>query len=173
MIWIRRLRLALLILGGVALQTTLFSESLRVFGVTADVGLVLTIAVAYYGGPEVGAFYGFVAGLAIDCFLSTPMGLSALTFALVGYGVGAIQTGLVRSSRWIAPLLGGVGGLVGGTMFILLGALVGADQLIALRSLKVLAISGLYDALLAFVAFPVARWATRLPGVPVRGWRGG
>lgn len=173
MIWIRRLRLALLILGGVVLQTTLFSESVRVFGVTADVGLVLTIAVAYYGGPEVGAFYGFVAGLAIDCFLSTPMGLSALTFALVGYGVGAIQTGLVRSSRWIAPLLGGVGGLVGGTMFILLGALVGADQLIALRSLKVLAISGVYDALLAFVAFPVARWATRLPGVPVRGWRGG
>ena len=46
------------------------------------------------------------------------------------------------------------------------------DQLFALRSLKVLAISTVYAALLAFLAFPVARWATRLPGVPARGWRG-
>lgn len=172
MIWIRRLRLGLLIVVGVVLQTTLFSESLRVFGVTADVGLVLTIAVAYYGGPEVGAMYGFFAGLAIDCFLTTPIGLSALSYAVVGYGVGAIQTGLVRSSRWIAPLLGGIGGIVGAGLFILLGALVGVEQLFALRSLKVLAVSGIYDALLSFIAFPLARRATRLPGVPVRGWRG-
>jgi len=172
-IWIRRLRLALLVLGGVVLQVTLFSDSLRILGVTADVGLVLTIAVAYYGGPELGAIYGFTAGLAIDCFLTTPTGLSALSFALVGYGVGALQTGLVRASRWIAPLLGGLGALAGGVIFILIGALVGEDQLISLHSVKVLIVASLYDAVLAFVAFPVGRWATRLPGVPVRGWRGG
>jgi rod shape-determining protein MreD len=172
MIWIRRLRLALLILAGVVLQTTLFSEGLRLFGVTADIGLVMTIAVAYYGGPELGAAYGFLAGLAIDSFLETPFGLSALSYSLVGYGVGAIQTGLVRSIRWIAPILGGLGALVGGAIFILVGGLVGQEQLIALRSLKVLAIASVYDATLAIVAFPIARWATRLPGVPVRGYRG-
>lgn len=173
MIWIRRLRLALLILIGVVLQVTIFSDSLRILGVTADVGLVLTIAVAYYGGPEVGVTYGFTAGLAIDCFLTTPVGLSALAFSLVGYGVGALQTGLVRSSRWIAPLLGGVGALAGGAIFILIGSLVGVDQLFSLHSLKVLLVSSVYDAALAFLAFPIGRWATRLPGVPVRGWRGG
>lgn len=173
MIWIRRLRLALLILAGVVLQVTLFSDSFRILGVTADVGLVLTIAVAYYGGPQLGAIYGFTAGIAIDCFLTTPMGLSALSFALVGYGVGALQTGLVRASRWIAPLLGGVGSLVGNAIFIVIGSLVGEDQLFSLHSVKVLIVASLYDAAFAFVAFPIGRWATRLPGVPVRGWRGG
>jgi rod shape-determining protein MreD len=172
-IWVRRLRLLLLVLGSVVLQTTLFSEGLRIFGVTGDVALVLTIAVAYYAGAETGATYGFFAGLTLDCFLQTPFGLSALTFAVVGYGVGLLQSGLVRATRWIAPILGGIGGLVGGAMFILLAALVGQDELIAVRSLRVLAIATVYDALLAFLAFPVARWATRLPGVPVRGWRGG
>jgi hypothetical protein len=79
----------------------------------------------------------------------------------------------VRASRWIAPLLGGLGALAGGAIFILIGALVGEDQLFSLHSVKVLIVSSLYDAALAFVAFPVGRWATRLPGVPVRGWRGG
>jgi rod shape-determining protein MreD len=171
-IWVRRLRLALLVLVGVVLQTTLFSEGLRIFGVAADLGLILTIAVAYYGGPEVGAIFGFASGLAIDCFLETPFGLSALSFALVGYGVGVIQSGLVRSARWVAPLMGGIGGLVGGALFVVLGGLVGQDQLIALRSIKVILIAAILDAALSTLAFPIARWATRLPGVPVRGWRG-
>ena len=66
----------------------------------------LAAAVAYYGGPQLGAIYGFTAGIAIDCFLTTPMGLSALSFALVGYGVGALQTGQVqlRDDRVVGQL---------------------------------------------------------------------
>jgi rod shape-determining protein MreD len=170
--WLQRLRLALVIVVAVVLQTTLFSAGLRVFGVMPDVGLVLTVAVAYYQGPERGAAFGFAAGLAIDLFLSTPMGVSALSFALVGYGVGVVQSGLVRTSRWVAPIMGGLGGLVGGVLFVGVAALAGQDQLLALRSVKVILIASAYDALLAFVAFPVARWATRDPSGAVRGWLG-
>jgi rod shape-determining protein MreD len=154
------------------LQTTLFSAGLRVFGVMPDIGLVLTVAVAYYRGPERGAAFGFAAGLAIDLFLDTPVGLSALSFALVGYGAGVVQSGLVRASRWVAPIMGGLGGLAGGALFVCVGALAGQDQLLALRSVKVVIIASAYDALLAFVVFPVARWATREPSGAVRGWPG-
>src|SRR4029450_12697441 len=87
-----------------------------VFGAVPDLLLVATIAVGYQRGPEAGAVFGFVGGLAIDCFLSSPLGVSALAFALVGYGVGVFQSGLLRSSRWIAPVLGGIGGLGGGAV---------------------------------------------------------
>lgn len=169
MTWLARLRLALVVVAAVVLQTTVFSAGLRVFGVMPDLCLVLTIAVAYYQGPERGAAFGFAAGLAIDLFLSTPLGLSALSFALVGYGVAVLQSGLVRASRWIAPIMGGLGGLAGGTLFVCIGALAGQDHLLALRSVKVVLIAGAYDALLAFVAFPIARWATRTPAGEVRG----
>jgi rod shape-determining protein MreD len=169
--WQRRLRLALVIVAAVVLQTTVFSTGLHVFGVVPDIGLVLTVAIAYQQGSERGAAFGFAAGLAIDLFLDTPIGLSALSFALVGYGVGVVKSGVVRSSRWNVPIMGFVGGIAGGALFVCVGALAGQDQLLAFRSVKVIVIAGVYDALLAFVAFPIARWATREPS-GVHRWQG-
>lgn len=172
MTWFQRRKLALAIVVGVVLQMTLFSAGLRVFGVTPDVELVLTVAVAYYLGPERGAVFGFVAGLVIDLFLNTPFGLSALSFALVGYGIGVVQSGLVRAPRWVAPIMGVLGGLAGGALFVGIGALAGQEALLALRSVKVVLIASVCDALLAVVAFPIARWATRAPSGEVRGGLG-
>jgi len=160
MTWPVRLRLALLVLVTVVLQTTLFPD-LRVFGVAPELGLVATIAVAYQVGPERGAVYGFANGLALDLFLQTPLGLSALSFAVIGYGVGIAQTGLSRAPRWVAPLFGGAGGFAGGLVFVTVAALVGEDQVIAFRSIWVLVLAAAYDALLAIPVFPIARWATR------------
>jgi rod shape-determining protein MreD len=172
-----RLRLALLILAVVVLQTTVFSAGLRVFGVMPDLGLVLTVAVAFYIGPERGAVLGFVSGLAVDLFLSTPLGLSALSFALVAYGVGFVQGGLVSSSRWVAPIMGALGGLAGGVLFVGIGAIAGQDQLLALSSVRIILVASAYDALIAFAVFPIARWATRAPpgevqGLPEHRWSG-
>ena len=95
---IRRIRLALLILVAVVFQTTVFTH-LRVWGVAPEVGLVAVLAIAYEHGPETGAVFGFVMGLAVDLFLTTPVGLSALSYALTGYGVGIVQGGMIRSPR--------------------------------------------------------------------------
>jgi len=176
--WLPRLRLALLILTVVVLQTTLFSAGLRIFGVMPDLGLVLTVAVAFYLGPDRGAAFGFLTGFAVDLFLSTPLGLSALSFALVGYGAGVVQGGLVRPSRWVAPGMGALGGLAGGVLFVAVAAVAGQDHLLALGSVRVILVASLYDALVAFAVFPVARWATRAPrredqGVPEHRWSSG
>ena len=154
----RWLRHFLVILSLVVLQTALFPE-LRVFGAGPDLLLVATIAVAYERGPEAGAVFGFVSGLAIDCFLSSPLGVSALAFALVGYGVGLFQSGLLRSSRWIAPFLGGVGGLIGGALWVVIAAVAGQDELISGYSARIVVIAAVYDALAAFVIFPFVHWA--------------
>lgn len=172
MTWTTRTRLALLIVAAVVLQTTLFSAGLRVAGVRPDLLLVLTIAVAYYEGSERGAAFGFVAGLVIDLFLTTPLGLSALSFALVGYAAGRVQDALVRTPRCIAPIMGGLGGLAGGALFVCVGALAGQDHLLALRSAQVIAIASAYDALTALAAFPLVRWATRDQCAQTRGLLG-
>lgn len=156
MTWPTRVKLASLVVGTVVLQTTLFPD-LRLFGVAPDLVLVGAIAVAYRVGPERGAIYGFAAGLAIDLFLQTPLGISALSFAIVGYGIGILQTGLSRPPRFVAAMVGGAGGLAGGLIFVAIAALAGEDQVIALRSLWVLGLAALYDALLAVPMFRVAR----------------
>ena len=80
------------------LQTTLFTH-LRIDGVAPDIGLVAVLAVAYEDGADTGAIFGFIMGLAIDLFLTTPLGLSALSFAITGYAVGVFQAGMVRTTR--------------------------------------------------------------------------
>jgi rod shape-determining protein MreD len=166
---IRRVRLALVIVICVVLQTTLFTH-LRIDGVVPEVGLVAVLAVAFYDGAESGAWFGFAMGLSIDLFLSTPLGLSALSYAITGYAVGVVQSGMVRTPPAIAPLLGGLGGFFGGLVFLAVGAVVGQEGFLSLASLKTVAIAALYDALIAPIVFPLVRRATRHPkGTPA--WR--
>jgi rod shape-determining protein MreD len=157
---IRRLRLLLVVISAGVLQTTLFTH-LRVDGVAPDVGLVCTLAVGYENGPESGALFGFVMGLSIDLFLTTPLGLSALSYAVTGYAVGVFQSGMVRSTPRIAPIVGGLGGLFGGLVFITIGAMVGQDGFLSFASLKTVIIAAAYDALIAPLVFPVVRRAAR------------
>ncbi len=171
MTWPVRARLAALVVASVVLQTTLFPD-LRLFGVAPDLVLVVTIAVAYRVGPEAGAVYGFASGLAIDLFLQTPLGISALSFAIVAYGVGIFQTGLSRTPRFVVVMLGGAGGLSGGLIFVAIAALAGEDQVIAARTIWVLVLATAYDALLAVPLFPVARWAIGTKDVETPAMRG-
>jgi rod shape-determining protein MreD len=155
---LRRIRIVLVIISLVVLQTTVFTH-LRVFGAIPDLCLVGTVAMAYEQGPISGALFGFASGLAIDLFLTTPIGLSALAFALTGYAVGVFQSGLIREGRGIAPILGGVGALVGNGIFLLVGGLSGHDELFALHNLQVVIVAAIYDAVIAFAVFPFVRWA--------------
>jgi rod shape-determining protein MreD len=116
---------------------------------------------AYEEGPMAGAVFGFAAGLSTDLFLSTPLGLSALAFALTAYGVGLFQSGLIRESRGIASLLGGVGGIVGNAIFLIVGGIAGHSELVSVHNIQIVLVASLYDALVAIAVFPFVRWAVR------------
>jgi len=97
-----------------------------------------------------------------DLFLETPLGLDALAYALVGYGVGIIEGGLLRSPRWLPSVLGVAGGLAGGLILIGIGVLAGVENVKGTHGVQTIAIAALYDGLLApFVFFAVTRTVGR------------
>ena len=80
-------------------------------------------------GSERGAVVGFVAGLLTDLFLQTPMGLSALTYSVVGFGsarctpaCSAPRGGSARSPPW-SPARSAW------SLFVVIGAVVGVAHL--------------------------------------------
>src|SRR4029079_12519081 len=152
---IRFVRLALLLVLLVVLQTSLMPH-LRVFGVVPDLGLVAAVAFAVRFGPELGATFGFAAGLATDLFLQTPLGLSAFAFGATAFLVGISQARLARPAWWIRPAIAFLAGIVAGVLFVGLGALVGQSQLWALRSIRTIVLAAVYDAVVAVVIFPLA-----------------
>ena len=152
----RYVRLLLLVVMIVIVQVTIFPH-LRLFGVVPDLGLLVAIAVGYQEGPEAGALIGFVAGFGYDLFLETPIGLNALAYALVGYGVGVLEAGLFRSPRWLPSFLGLLGGLAGGLLFIAVGVLAGVEAVKGSHAVQDVLLAALYDALLAPVVFFLVR----------------
>jgi rod shape-determining protein MreD len=156
----RAMRIFALIITFVVVQVSVFPH-LRILGAVPDLGLLLTLSVAFYDGAEAAALTGFVAGFGYDLFLQTPIGLSALAYALTGFGLGVLQTGVLRSPKWVAPFIGGAGGLVSGTIFVVVGVLAGAGIGFTYHTFALLGAAALYDFILAPVVFVIT---TRLLG---------
>ena len=90
----------------VALQVSVAAQ-LPISGAMVDVVLIATIAAGLAAGPEAGAATGFACGLLIDLLGIGPVGLTALVYTMIGYGVGVSQIGVLRSSRLI-PMVSAV-----------------------------------------------------------------
>jgi rod shape-determining protein MreD len=167
---VRRIRLVLVVVLLGLLQTELFS-SLEIFDAKPDLLLVATAAIAYELGSRPAAIFGFLSGLYLDMFLETPVGLSALSFALTGYVIGSFQTALLRETRGVAPVLGALGGLIGTTIFTVVGGIAGEDGFFTLHQVQIVAVAVLYDAVVAYAVFPLMRWANHEVDIGRTRWR--
>lgn len=156
-------RLPPVLLFAVVLHTAVFPQ-LRVFGVAADVLLLVAIAAGLSGGADRGAVVGFGAGLLADCFLQTPFGLSALAYSLVGYGVGAFQATVLHRGRWITLVTTLVASALGVALFAAIGTVLGQDDLVTLRLLGVAGVVAVLNTALAPAAVRVLHWAVE-PGL--------
>jgi len=146
----------------VLLVHTCVLAGIHVHRVRPDAMLLVAVLAGLVAGPEKGAVTGFVAGLLADLTLPTPFGLSALVLSLVGFGVGMLQTGILRTSWWIPPLTALAASAIGVVGFALLGALVGQTQFLRPGLSHLATIAGIVAAMNAFLAVPatpVVRWA--------------
>jgi rod shape-determining protein MreD len=126
-----RARIVALLVVGIVLQTSVGSD-LRVEGVAPDLMLLLAICAGLFGGARQGVLVGFACGLLSDVWLTnTPLGLSALTFCLVGYCVGALRATLVPDGWILVPVMAFVATAAGVIGFVGMGDVVGQTQLIA------------------------------------------
>jgi rod shape-determining protein MreD len=100
----RMLVLAAVIAVGVVLESTVLAH-LRLGGARPDVLVLAVIAVAMGCGPVTGSVFGFAAGLVSDLQFAAPVGVSALVYAVVGFGVGASRLYFTSSRAWVHLLL--------------------------------------------------------------------
>lgn len=153
-----RVRVPLVVVTVLLVQLAVLTR-VRVFGVMPEVMLLLAIAGGMSGGPTTGAVLGFGSGMALDLFLQTPMGLSALVFSLVGYVVGLVQATILRTAWWIPMLTAFVASVAGVTLFAVVGEVVGGDNMVTARLVLIAAVVGVANALLAPAVFRLVQWA--------------
>lgn len=152
-----RLRLPLMFLAALLLQTTVLSR-VRVWDVMPDFMLLLAVAGGITAGPNHGAALGFTSGLLIDLFLPTPLGLSALVFTLLGYGVGVANSGVLRSAWYIPVLTAGGASVAGVVLYALVGTMLGAPMVDG-HLATIAAVVGVSNAVMAPVAVKLVDWS--------------
>lgn len=152
-----RLRLPIMLIGALLLQTTVLAR-MRVFGVMPDFMLLVAISGGITAGASRGAALGFSSGMLIDLFLSTPLGLSALVFTLVGYGVGVANTGVLRSAWYIPVLTAGAASVAGVVLYALVGSMLG-EPMIDGHLVTIAGVVGLSNAVLAPIAVKLVDWS--------------
>lgn len=151
-------RTALIVLATLVLQVTLFSR-FSYEGARPDLMVLLAVMGGYRLGPERGAIVGFAAGLSFDIVLSTPLGLSALVYTVIGYAAGATTAGMVRSSRWAASAVAAAGSAVGMLLYALVGAVLGEPTFSGPSLASIVVLVAVVNALLAPLAARALDWA--------------
>ncbi len=153
-----RLRVPLVVVTALVLHVAVLSRD-RVFGVMPDAMLLLAVAAGLTSGPSGGSAVGFLSGMAVDLFLDTPFGLSALVFTLVGFAMGALGTAILRATWWIPVVAALVGSAAGEVLFALAGAMVGEAGMVTARLALIAPVVGALNAVLAPVAVRTTGWA--------------
>jgi rod shape-determining protein MreD len=146
-----RARIGVVLVVALLVQTTLGSD-LRVDGVAPDLLLLVSICAGLVGGARAGATVGFFAGLLADLSLTTtPLGLSALSWCLVGWIVGALRVNYLPDARSLQPVIGLVSTALGVILFLVAGGLAGQGMLSAPGHAyleRVVVIEALWNAIL-------------------------
>ena len=158
MSWNARGRYALVLASMTVLQLGLFSD-LRIGGVHPDITLLVAVVSGLVAGPRRGAVIGFWAGLLIDPVLPTPLGMTALVWAKVGFAAGVAEE-LINSHTPLGLSLFVLGGSAGGSlMYAVVGQLFGAQTLTGNDVGRVVGLISATNALLALPTIAVVEWA--------------
>ena len=153
----RILVMGAMVLLAVALQSTLLAR-LTLLGVIPQLVLVVAVSLAFLDGPRVGVVVGFAGGLLQDLLLpQSIIGLTALVYTLVGYGVGTLRQFAPGESVWSPVFAVAMASAVAEFGYALLAIILGQEWVSISFTAKVTGLVVLYNTLLTPFAFPLVR----------------
>jgi rod shape-determining protein MreD len=140
-----------------ALQTTLL-QRFTILSVVPQLVLVVVVSLAYVDGERIGMTVGFFAGLLLDLQLPTGiLGLSALVYTLVGYGVGSLRKYGTGESVWLPVVVVAGASAVGEASYALMAIILGQPWVSFERTATSIGLVVLYNTLLTPFVFPLVR----------------
>lgn len=148
---------AAILVVALAIQSTVLTK-VTLFGVIPQLVFVAVVSLAFLEGEKVGVVVGFAAGLLLDFQLpASILGLTALVYTLVGFGVGSLRQYAPANSVW-TPLFGvAVATTIAEGSYALLAIMMGESWVSISNTAKIGGLVVLYNTLLTPFVFPVVK----------------
>jgi rod shape-determining protein MreD len=149
-------RVSILSVVVVLIQIGVVSE-VPVFGVSVDFSPLLVAFIGLLCGSTFGAVAGFAVGLLIDLALMQTLGVTSLTFTIIGYWAGRLRE-LRDPQAALTPLFVGAAAAAGATIgYSLIEFLLGVDAPVSLELLREIVLGVLVDTAVALPTWVVVR----------------
>ncbi|MGA9876239.1 MAG: rod shape-determining protein MreD [Solirubrobacteraceae bacterium] len=149
-------RVAVLSIVVVFIQISVVSE-VPVFGVSVDLTPLLVAFIGLLCGSMIGAVAGFCVGLLIDLALIQTLGVTSLTFTIIGYWGGRLRE-LRDPQAALTPLF--VGAVAASTAMVgysVIEFLLGVDAPVSFELLREIVIGVLVDTVVALPLWALVR----------------
>jgi rod shape-determining protein MreD len=139
------------------LQTTIVPE-LAVWGVFADLPLLVVVSWSLLRGSREGIVWGFITGLTVDLFSGAPFGAATLPMVLVGLLSGLGQATIFRAHIALPLVVMFLATVFYDLLFLSIVRLSGYPVTWLESLLRLILPSALLNALLVPVVFVIMRW---------------
>lgn len=140
-----------------AVQRTVLTE-ITLLGVVLQAVLALAAAAGAGAGPERGAIAGFTLGLMYDLSTGSPLGLTALVYALAGFVAGYVLTLTPSPPWWLAAIFTSIGAAVGETAVPAGRMLIGQDGWFTTRLFTIVPVVAAFAFVVGPMFVPLGRW---------------
>ena len=149
-------RVGLLSVVVVFLQISVVSE-VPLFGVSVDLSPLLVAFTGLLCGSMIGAVAGFCVGLLIDLALMQMLGVTSLTFTIIGYWAGRLRE-LRDPQAALTPLfVGAVAAAAAMIGYSIIEFLLGVDAPVSLELLREIVVGVLLDTVVALPMWALVR----------------
>jgi rod shape-determining protein MreD len=139
------------------LQSTLVSH-FQIWGVFADLPLLVVVSWALLRGSREGLIWGFIAGVAVDLFSGAPFGAATFGLMAAGFLSGLGQSTVFRS-QLLLPLIAMLLATIVYDILFMLVVWISGYPVSWLDSLfRVVLPSAVLNAVLTPVVFVIMRW---------------
>jgi rod shape-determining protein MreD len=158
------IRLVLLSFFAVVIQVAGVAQ-ISVFGVSADITILVAMSIGLLCGSALGAIAGFGIGLLVDMVLVQTLGVTSLLYITIGYWSGRLRE-LRDPSHGLVPLaLGAAATAFAGIGMALIQFLLGVDAPVSFLLVQQIFITVLVNTLLALPVYAVVARILR-PALP-------
>jgi rod shape-determining protein MreD len=163
-------RVAIIAFLAVVIQTAAVSQ-ISIFGVSADITVLVVMSVGLLCGSMTGAVVGFGIGLFLDMALVQTLGITSLLYILIGYWSGRLRE-LSDPSHGLVPLgVGAAATAVSAIGMAIIQFLLGVDGPVSILLLQQIFLSVLLNTLIALPIFHLVQRILR-SALPLRHRRG-
>jgi rod shape-determining protein MreD len=146
------------LLATVAILQSSIVSHFRIWGVFADLPLLVVVSWGLLRGPREGLVWGFIAGLTVDLFSGAPFGAATFGLMAVGFLSGLGQSTVFRS-QVLLPLITVLLATIVYDMLFLLVVWISGYPVTWLDSLfRLILPSAVLNTALTPVIFVIMRW---------------